>query len=495
MLPALSAAGFALPPLLVDFALKSTLVLGMATLIAAGLRRSSAAARHAVWGVALGGLLLLAAVRTLAPGWSVSVLPARIAADVAEPGPARAGDDPVGTSAPLPTPVVADDAAARLPAVSAWSNDAPAARGRWSGASMVLAAWLGVALLLLARLGVAHLRVMRLARRGTPATDPRLAALLPARAAALGITRPVRLMQAAGISVPLTWGVRRPVVLLPADTLEWSDARLGAVLTHELAHVARRGARSGSAWGSARWRWPGSTRWPGWRRRASGPSASALATTGCSARRAPTDYADDLLAFALRDAAPGAPLGASLAMARRGELEQRLMAILDGATRAAPCGVGHAWRSEWRWARWRSARSSVRWRAPRPARTRATSPEPVTSYRTDSGSSSTTGMATRGSPPGPGWRSPPRPAHPRAAAAPCSSATGAPRRARSAASAAWRSTWSATPACPTRGMGSRQRPARACCSSSGAAEWIANTRWNAAAGATSASPTPNGAPR
>ena len=78
MLPALSAAGFALPPLLVDFALKSTLVLGMATLIAAGLRRSSAAARHAVWGVALGGLLLLAAVRTLAPGWSVSVLPARI---------------------------------------------------------------------------------------------------------------------------------------------------------------------------------------------------------------------------------------------------------------------------------------------------------------------------------------------------------------------------------------------------------------------------------
>lgn len=332
MPPTLLAAGLALPPLLVDFALKSTLVLGVATLIAAGLRRSSAAARHAAWGVALGGLLLLAAVRALAPGWSVRVLPAGMAAGAAGRVLARAGGDPAGAPAPLATPVVANDAAPQLPVVRARSNGAPAAWGRWSASSLVLAAWLGVALLLLARLGVAHVRVARLARRGTPATDPRLAVLLPARAAALQMTRPVRVIQAAGIPVPLTWGVRKPVVLLPADTLQWSDARLGAVLTHELAHVARRDALwqcLGQCALALAWfhplAWLAAARERAECERACDDRVLRLGTR-------PTDYADDLLAFALRDAQPGAPLAASLAMARRGELEQRLLAILDGAT-------------------------------------------------------------------------------------------------------------------------------------------------------------------
>jgi TonB family protein len=56
----------------------------------------------------------------------------------------------------------------------------------------------------------------------------------------LHIVRPVQLLQCADASsMPLTWGMVRPCVMLPAGATEWPADRRQAVLSHELAHIAR----------------------------------------------------------------------------------------------------------------------------------------------------------------------------------------------------------------------------------------------------------------
>ncbi len=39
--------------------------------------------------------------------------------------------------------------------------------------------------------------------------------------------------------MPMTFGVLKPVVFMPADAAEWSDERRRLVLQHELAHIER----------------------------------------------------------------------------------------------------------------------------------------------------------------------------------------------------------------------------------------------------------------
>src|SRR5579863_7838392 len=62
---------------LIDAAAKGTVLLAAACLATLVLRRSSAAVRHRVWGLAMGGLVLLPALSWLLPAWRLPILPAR----------------------------------------------------------------------------------------------------------------------------------------------------------------------------------------------------------------------------------------------------------------------------------------------------------------------------------------------------------------------------------------------------------------------------------
>jgi TonB family protein len=56
----------------------------------------------------------------------------------------------------------------------------------------------------------------------------------------LKIARPVRLLQCDHpAAMPLTWGILRPLILLPSPAGDWPEDRRRIVLSHELAHIVR----------------------------------------------------------------------------------------------------------------------------------------------------------------------------------------------------------------------------------------------------------------
>jgi hypothetical protein len=102
--------------------------------------------------------------------------------------------------------------------------------------TLLVAVWGTVAGLLLGWLALdIALLWWHLHRGATPLDMPRASEL----ARQVGIRRPVRVLQTDAFDIPCTWGLRRPVILLPRQADGWSAEQLDAVLLHELGHVRR----------------------------------------------------------------------------------------------------------------------------------------------------------------------------------------------------------------------------------------------------------------
>lgn len=82
------------------------------------------------------------------------------------------------------------------------------------------------------------IQVARISQGAQPA-DAAVQQLSVAIAQRLELARPPRIKVTREVSSPQMWGARRPVVLLPLISRDWTNARLRRVLTHELAHIKR----------------------------------------------------------------------------------------------------------------------------------------------------------------------------------------------------------------------------------------------------------------
>jgi len=112
-----------------------------------------------------------------------------------------------------------------------------AVSGDWIPAAF-LAAWFAGVLVLGGRLVVGTARLRRLARRGSP--DPNLQSFAERVAADLSLRGKFCVILSASCRIPFSFGLRKPVVILPVDAPGWPLVRLGSVLAHELAHLRRR---------------------------------------------------------------------------------------------------------------------------------------------------------------------------------------------------------------------------------------------------------------
>jgi beta-lactamase regulating signal transducer with metallopeptidase domain len=288
----------ALAPALAQAALvvaKSTLLLGAAAGVAGALRRGSAAARHLVWTLALGGLMALPALVLLLPDWKPELLAVL-----------RPAEQVIG------------------------SGSAPAAGAPHPLLLALAATWAAGALFVFGRLAMGLRGVRRLARAAEPVTDPAWTELLERYAAAVGVRRPTVLLRSREAAMPLTWGAFRPAVLLPAEADGWTDERRRVVLLHELAHVARRDCLfqllaeiACAFW----WFHPGAW-WAARKMRIEREQACDDLVLAAGARA--SEYAGHLLDVARAYRAPA--LAAAVAMARPSHLEGRVRAVLE-ATR------------------------------------------------------------------------------------------------------------------------------------------------------------------
>src|ERR1019366_1291684 len=147
----------------------------------------------------------------------------------------------------------------------------------------------------------------------------------------LGIEHTVRVLE-TGSGMPMTFGVLRPTVLLPEEARAWSGERRRVVLLHELAHVLRgdaathllaRTALALDWWNPLAW-----TMWREFLKERERATDDLVLGTGAKA----TEYAGHLLEIARTMQARPASAAAGVAMARRSQLEGRLLAILDGRT-------------------------------------------------------------------------------------------------------------------------------------------------------------------
>jgi TonB family protein len=264
--------------LLWEAALKGTVILAAAWLAATLLKRASADLRHRIWLAALIGLLAL-------------MLPV-----------------------PVPEP-------ARIAVVDTGFPNAAAgafrARSSWIWESM----WLAGAVAMLARAALGLVRLHRLTRRTQPMDANTVLS---------------NILISDAVDSPLTWGLRRPVVLLPAYALNWSPDQHNRAIRHEMAHVERRDwlwQTFAQVLTAFFWFhplvWLAASRL---RKEAEHAADDLVVLSGA----APPEYAAQLLEVARRVQSSSAL--PAVAMVRKPALEDRIAAILDPLRHRAPAG-------------------------------------------------------------------------------------------------------------------------------------------------------------
>ena len=317
----------------IDLAIRASVVLAAALIATRLLNRAAASTRHLVWTLAVAGVLVLPVARAAIPEWRV--LPAA---------------DRIGEASRHTSGARLDKAAAPRERFDSrrWSTALRAAAAEPGGvaqptrvAEMVrrfgaaaAIAWAAVALLLLARIAYGVHAIRRLARNARCA-DARWRALLDRILEETGSGARVRLLVSGDIATPMTW---RRLVILPAEAAAWSDERARVVLLHELAHV-RRGdwITHALARVTAALHWVNPLAWIALR--AMTRERERACDDFVLAHGAPAaDYAQHLLDIA-RAGVPRAAFAVAPAMARRSELEGRLLSILTPRPRHAHRGA------------------------------------------------------------------------------------------------------------------------------------------------------------
>ena len=198
--------------------IRASLILLAAHAVIPRLRRRSSAERHLLWALALLTAATMPLFTLVLPVWQLEWA-------------TRAADAwPALVAMPLWTGSEGPEVILRPTSIEPT---------HWGIVQWGTLLWAVGAVAFLARLGRDAARLIALVRPAVALRDRACLETCEAVARQLRLERVPRVLVSSRALVPITWGVRHPCVLLPADVAAWSRERVRVVLAHELAHVAR----------------------------------------------------------------------------------------------------------------------------------------------------------------------------------------------------------------------------------------------------------------
>jgi beta-lactamase regulating signal transducer with metallopeptidase domain len=312
---------------LLALTLRSTLVLAVALGLERLLRRKPAGARHLLLTLTAVGMLLTPVLSASLPRWQLRVVPHWVEPEVL---PLVVETDAPASVAPVLVGAVQPPKATAIPVSPPAEVPRTAGKGdvALSLGSVIVTVWLvGVAAALV---GLA--RALRGEERLRATTEPLGGSWLETAAEtsrALGLPGTVPLLRSDAIETPLTSRWPRPAVLLPSAAEAWSDERRRVVVQHELVHLAR-----GDAWRLLAWRLVAAVYWFHPLARLAERHARLVGEQACDEAvlrlgTRPSTYARHLMEIAESLRVEPRRFAAALPMVDRGELERRLLMILD----------------------------------------------------------------------------------------------------------------------------------------------------------------------
>lgn len=235
----------------VDLALRAAVVLALAGMATSLMRGSSAAARHMVWSAALVGILVMPAMYLFAP---IPIgLPSLISSSANVEPPVRDNSNnrpasPILYASASPELPSTDTAPAELPLAPVTTPVAHVSQAAMKSdqsrpwaihwPALLIAAWLTGAGIFTLPVLLSLFSLRRLRLKAQPMTANLAEELRQLARTSLG-RRQVAGLQSETRRMPMTWGIWRPIILLPAEAVEWSPERRRLVLLHELAHIRR----------------------------------------------------------------------------------------------------------------------------------------------------------------------------------------------------------------------------------------------------------------
>ena len=335
-----------------------TLLLLAAMLVVVALRRSSAALRHLVWTLSLVGTLLIPLAYWAIPAWQWAILPQRqqqslpapiaaiasVTKDVSSQSPLESESSPHASDAsadesfeiPAGSRVIVGErftetspAIMAKPVPSADFSAPVVARRTWSWSVVLGVIWILGSFLGLVWLEIGIAGAWYVARRAQPAADLHWRHILSQLLAQYGFRRPMEVRECPQVSIPMTWGLRRPVILVPTTSATWSDETKRSVLLHELGHIRRGDCLMhllGRLACAAYWFHP--LVWLA-ARKLRKTSEQAADDVVLSAHIAPLEYAEHLVDIAAQMRGLHGFGHVALPMASTSDLESRVLAILN----------------------------------------------------------------------------------------------------------------------------------------------------------------------